>query len=221
MAGSSEYIYLSEIELQVLLASCGLDHWYGPVMDSPVELDNEDDLNRIIADMYRKDAIEWDGRGNAEISGIAGKAVEMIAAADTCIICYPGGADPEPFYAYPHDRMIASLDVSRNDINSVRLGIMPAVEWIDDLEEKGFFPEIIDDAPERITGGNLNEAMNDNSFIELRGNPDGTLLDRIITGDMGTYSILYHGIDEKAEMMLCTRDEYGGILFSWTEGGSK
>lgn len=60
-----EGYYFLEAEWKLLLASAGITRWYGLCSENPGYVPDEAECNRILANLYQKDIIDWEDGGIA------------------------------------------------------------------------------------------------------------------------------------------------------------
>ena len=84
---SVESYYIKEDELNVLLAGAGIDSWYGISVSDPAEEEgrsmDESGLNRVLADLYQKNYINWEPDG-IRVLEPAASLVTIIKDASGC-----------------------------------------------------------------------------------------------------------------------------------------
>lgn len=212
MEDSIVYTYLKEIELNALLVAAGVCRWYGPGSEAPDTLDDREDLHRIMAELYRKGVLDWDGDA-AVISEPAGTVIRTIRDSKACILTGTHDGESGLTYVYISRDTTVQLMASSNDGELLKAAVMQFREWIDQLEETGFFPGTIGETPEMPD----TEPRDICSVMELRDMNSGRLMQQLHAEDKGTYGILYltEGIRQNA--YLSTRSEYERIIRDWAE----
>lgn len=211
MADGREYIYLNETELTAMLAAVGVPAWYGPAAENAVRIQTREDVNRILAELYLKEVLDWDEE-NAVISGMAGDAVGIIKNADVCILTGQQH-EQELEYIYPSDGRLVQIAVSLREEKKLRLTVLSFEEWMEKLEEKTFFPEIIGS----IQADDSIHSDAACSVMELRSTLTGEIISQIHIIDQGAYGTIYLTSPDVQRTYICSRDHYERILREWTE----
>lgn len=207
-----EFIYLKSREFLTLLNGAGVARWYGPQIPDDGAVENSRDMNRILAGLYQKNVLEWDG-GDAVITGETDAVIKVIRAADVCILACRKDGGSDLSYFYPAGDEVACINVSERDADTLRIAAMSFAEWIRQLEEEGYFPEQICPAsgrPEPVS----DEA---DAVMELHDMKTGEILKQIHILDNGGYGIMFLTEPDRRDLSVCSRAEYERILKQWTE----
>jgi len=214
MADNRVFSYITLTELYILLAAAGVDRWYGPGLEN-VETTRK--FNRVMADMYHKEMIDWDGDA-AMIRKDISTAIEAIKNAKGCILIGKQSGEQGLSYIYAYGERITELYISQRDENRVRMTEMSFDEWIRQLEEDNYYPELIIDEPE-VTIADLESREADVcSVMELRDMLTGDIQAQIHVVDNGTYGVIYLTCEDAQDIHICSHDEYEQLLRNWTEG---
>jgi hypothetical protein len=207
--------YLSELEFCVLMTAGGRKIWYGPNSGGEEMIASTEDLNRIMADLYQKGYLDWEG-SRAVIADSVAPVFRGLQNAEHCILTGRAAPNEEITYYYlsPEEEVV-QLTVSPRQKRTICLMKISRQDWVRWLEDADFFPEMCVDNPEFLSL----DTEEVHSFMELHSASDGELLEQVLVVDEGPYGILVLRREGREQHCLCTPEEYTAILNSWMERG--
>jgi len=212
MEETREYYYLNRIELNVLFAASGVENWFGPMKSVVTNDDNSDtvnsldDINHVIADLYRKEILEWSD-GIATVAEPIARIMHILGNSDICIMKIKEDDPEDTSYIYPLGDLAAEVSVSRNDTDLLELSLVNVSDWIESLTSDEFFPDVFGDVPEILPSAS-DELY---SSLETYDTHTGKMIHKLSSEDKGVYSVLFY----EDRVHVCDRKVYEPIIYSW------
>lgn len=227
----SERLYLTEGEFCMLAASAGLRKWYGFSLDrEKVDMEREEDLNRILASLYQKEVLDWED-GKAKIRDEYAGWFSALSQCRLCIIYKKAASFYKTTSAYISGSNVVVVERSANDDDKIVLYMTGRDAWTEDLIQDGFCFESVSSESMSFEGvgfegvgfestslEDLGAAFEDpdlKSSFEIRRFCDGALMGRLLVYDHGSYGVIASKYSGKSTTMLCNYDNFRKAVSKW------
>ncbi|MDE6957736.1 MAG: hypothetical protein K2O96_06525 [Lachnospiraceae bacterium] len=222
---SIESYYLTDDELYVLLAGNGREKWYGFSQENnPEQIKRVDDIHKILAGLYQKDAIRWKGEKAVLVEPFL-SMVQALVRAKVCVNVKKIQEAHSLRSHYFYDNRVVFLERSQRQEDTLRITQMNIEGWMDYIEEEGYFPD-------HIQGGESKEpypgigwernsdvcAIEDaHSVFEKTDTDTGRVSERLFVKEQGLSSFLYLQMEGRWIRSVCKRSNWTEILKKWVD----
>ena len=212
----TESIIIRDDEFLLMLAAAGIEEWYGiSLAADSKEIEDPIFVNRSLANLYRKDLIDW-GNTGAKVSEMMKEILLVLRDSDTCITVRRVGKPGDITGCYFSGGKAVTIERNQAGEDELRLSIMETDDWIADLEKNEFYP-IVAEAMENITEPFIPELVTVLTRLEV---PSGERLAEIRLYDQGISGIISLAEGEKERTLFFNVDYIRSILYEWA-GGKK
>ena len=212
---TGEVMILKDEEFLLMLGAAGVENWYGIDFDNAANPgDSEKSFNNNLASLYMKRIVEWKDE-KARITEPYRQLFKVLRDANVCILVQTASTTGGIKGCYCDGRNVVTIEKRMTGASEIEISLQNVVEWIDDLNKSGYFPETAGEKGEQDIPSIDEDLV---SRFELHSIPSGMLIETMDIYDCGLYGVIHikSNILEKKELFSLEKTKK--VLQDWCGG---